>query len=335
MKRLFVFGITLLLTINISYAKKVKFSVDMTGYTVSSNGVYIVGDFQLAAGYTSDWDNTATSLTQEGSTSIYSVVVDIPANAKYEYKFINGSLWYNVEFVPLESRVSEDNDSRWTYISSSGSDTTFVGPILYSGNTSNGKYLVRVLVDMKNQTVNTNGVFAQAISESGSFDSSNFTALYPLNDKVYEGFLYLAAGSYEYKFFNGYNTANAESVPSGCAITNGNRSLTVSDNVVLDTVCFSECSSCGSTAAVKTATYNSNISLNPTVISESAILSIASGTTPYSVVIKDLSGKSVRSYNNIQEGDLTIKKDDLKTGAYLLSVGTNNKLIRTLKFIVK
>ena len=52
------------------YAKKVKFQVDMTGKTVSPNGVHIAGSFQKAAGAPDDWQPGATALSNGGSGDI-------------------------------------------------------------------------------------------------------------------------------------------------------------------------------------------------------------------------------------------------------------------------
>ena len=94
-----------------SFAKKVKFAVDMDTNTVSPNGIHVTGDFQALAGFPGgDWTSNETVCTQEGTSTIYSVIVDIPAFAKYEYKFVNGDQFYEVEFVPVESRVGYDFD---------------------------------------------------------------------------------------------------------------------------------------------------------------------------------------------------------------------------------
>ena len=55
-----------------AFAKKVKIQVDMTGQTISANGVHVAGNFQ-------GWSPSATALTKEGSTDLYSTVVDINA----------------------------------------------------------------------------------------------------------------------------------------------------------------------------------------------------------------------------------------------------------------
>ena len=110
-------------------AKKVKFAVDMTGQIINTTGIHISGDFQTIAGFPGgDWASNTTPLTQEGTTDIYSIVVDIPAFAKYEYKFLNGDQFYEAEFVPVESRVGYNfDDNRWIYVDSLADDTSFVG----------------------------------------------------------------------------------------------------------------------------------------------------------------------------------------------------------------
>ena len=58
-----------------SFAKKVKFAVDLTGQPISPNGVHITGDFQEIAGFPGgDWTSDGTPLTQEGTSSIYSII---------------------------------------------------------------------------------------------------------------------------------------------------------------------------------------------------------------------------------------------------------------------
>src|SRR6185436_15682419 len=151
-KILFIF--LFLLVAGISVAKKVKFAVDMTGQVLNVTGVHIGGDFQTLAGFAGgDWMPGTTPMTQEtGDTNIYSIVVDIPAFTKYEYKVINGDQWYEAEFVPLESRVGYNfNDNRWLWVDSLSNDTTFVGALLFSGNAPAGLKLLRVVVDMQNE----------------------------------------------------------------------------------------------------------------------------------------------------------------------------------------
>ena len=59
----------------------VTLKVDMTGLTVSTDSVHVVGSFN-------GWSPTTTVLTQEGTTSIYSCVVVAKPGDFVEYKFI-------------------------------------------------------------------------------------------------------------------------------------------------------------------------------------------------------------------------------------------------------
>lgn len=98
-------------------------------------------------------------MVRECSTAIYSIVVDVPAFHKYEYKFVNGDLFYGTEFVPLESRVGyEFNDNRWIYVDSLDNSVTDIGAIVFSGNAPAGQKLVRFLVDAKNISAKAKGL---------------------------------------------------------------------------------------------------------------------------------------------------------------------------------
>jgi len=271
----------------------VKFSTDLTNYgSIQKDGVYL----EMYA-------NTDTTeylwMTNEAGTNVYSIVLDLPANKLYTFKFSDGNDGYTREFVPGESRLictycdnDENNDtvdqdnSRWIYVDSivkpvitsvaptsvgSGQtytytvdatpgyvdDTLYTGAILFGENAPAGKYLVRFVVDMKYQPVSSAGAHL-----AGSFQDwnlRNFT-LYSIpvisntegnsgktfNTTTYEGIAYLDAGTYEYKFYQGNTEESAETVPSGCATTSGNRSVTVSGDVVIDAVCFSVCGTCSS-----------------------------------------------------------------------------------------
>ena len=84
--------------------RTVKISVDMKNETVSSNGVHVAGSFQ-------GWSPSATTLSQEGSTSIYSAYAEMDENALVEYKFINNNDWASgVESVPAISQKGHKNN---------------------------------------------------------------------------------------------------------------------------------------------------------------------------------------------------------------------------------
>jgi alpha-amylase len=308
------------------FAKKVKFAVDMRNQTVNATGVHIVGDFQEAAGLGTNF-GVMTPMNQEGVSSIYSIVVDIPAFEKYEYKFANGDLFYEVEFVPVESRVGYDFvDNRWLYVDSTVNDTTFVGAILYGENAPYGMTMARFLVDLSDEaSVSPNGVHI-----GGSFNNWGATKTQIIslqNNTIFEGILYLAAGSYEYKFYNGSSAANTETVPNACAV-NLNRSLVLSTDSVMDKICFSSCVTCVNTAGLE---ENETVSVSVYPQPMSTFVTVEwNGATVSSAELIDVSGKKVRTYTTITGSSLQIQRNELKTGIYFLHLEGTTSIVRLI-----
>lgn len=321
-----------IISINLVEARKVKFAVDMSAETVSSSGVFIAGDFQKLAGFGEDWTATTTPLLREGLTNIYSIVVDILAPAKYEYTFLNGNQWYFVEAIPAESGVGYEFDNyRWMYVDSAGSDTLSLGALKFSGNAPVDKYLVRFLLDMQNQTVSPNGVHV-----AGSFNKWNTTdiRLYNFVDKVYEGIAYMPAGDNQFKFYNGNTLIDTETVPTGCA-SNGNRTVTVSADVVRDVVCFAACSSCNS-AAVSKVQESQVVKLSPTLGTDFSVLQLNESLDNFTVTLSDYSGKKIRTFTGLTGSKFLIHRDNLPSGIYFIRTTTSDNLqISVNKLIFK
>ena len=314
MKKLY----TLLLIICISYvteAKKVKFAVDMANDSVNTTGIHVIGDFQMAAGYTADWDATLTPLTQEIGTNIYSIVVDIPAFHKYEYKFANGDQLYEVEIVPEESRVGYSFiDNRWLYVDSTSDDTSFVGAIRFAQNAPTGKFLLRSKVNMKNSfPFSNNGVHL-----SGTFMNwgLNDARLYSFLDSVYENIVYVDSGSYEYKFFNGSSSIDAEIVPTTCA-TNGSRAILVNKDTVLAGVCFASCATCFPTGINP---INSNgISVAPNPVNNFTVINFSTNSD-FNLSLNDVVGRSVFSTTIYNAYQYRLERNSMPSGLYFLKI---------------
>jgi hypothetical protein len=316
----------------ISSAKKVKFVVDMTGQVIAPLGIHVTGNFQEAAGYEGgDFTSNSTEMLKEGDTNIYSVVVDVPAPAMYEYTFINGDQWYEAEFVPMESRIGyDDNAYRWIYIDNTApSEIATTDAILFSGNAPKDKFLVRLLLDMTNETVSSNGVYI-----AGNYQNWNLaeTPMYNFVDNSYEAIVFMPAGNNEYKFFNGNELTNAETVPSTCA-TNGNRSINVLADTVLAKVAFSACDP-GNTA-LKYTHLNSGVTLYPTVCEAFSTLSFPESDVNYTVTISDFSGRIIKKLDNISDNSLIISKDNLSAGIYFVRTSAGFKLVSVNKLIIK
>jgi hypothetical protein len=312
-------------------AKKVKFAVDMTGQLVSAFGVHVTGDFQTLAGFAGgDWASNTTPLTNEAGTDIYSIVVDIPAFAKYEYKFVNGDQFYEAEFVPVESRVGYNFvDNRWIWVDSLANDTTFVGAILFGGNAPAGLNLIRFLVDMNQQA----SVDPAGIHVAGTHQGWNpaTTMLYSFEPGIYEIINYVTVGTYEYKYYNGNVTGTEETVPSACA-TNGNRSIVVSKDTVLESVCFASCSSC-STTGITANTTAEKIKLYPNPFTTSLNIEFENNAKR-EVAIFDLTGRKINSFS-LENSSVKIERGSLSSGAYILNVKEENGKSTFARLIVE
>lgn len=320
MKNFIIISASILLLSSSSFAKKVKFSVDMTGNTISPFGMHITGDFQTLAGYSGgDWMTNNTPLIQDISdTNIYSIVVDIPAFAKYEYKFVNGDQFYEAEFVPAESRVGYNfNDNRWLYIDSLADDTTFVGVLVFGGNAPVNMNLIRFVVNMQNEIVSPNGV--HVAGDFQSWSSTN-TIMYHFDDApagVYEVISYVFPNNtYEYKFYNGNSSGDAETVAGSCTV-GGNRSENITSDIVLNTVCFSYCSDC--TTGADEMSNNVSIKMYPNPTTNSAKIEFKNSDNK-NIIITDMNGKIVREYSSVFDTSLQIQKDNLMSGIYFVNV---------------
>lgn len=319
-----IFFLTVLLT-NLTYGKKVKFAVDMAGETIHPAGIHVTGDFQVLAGFgTEDWSSSATPLIQLGASTIYSIVVDIPAFRKYEYKFVNGDQFYQAEFVPEISRVGYDfNDNRWIYVDSLSPDTFFVGAIGFGKNAPAGLQMVRYKVDMNGLANLTN------VHVAGTFNNWDYrnSILYSFVDKIFEVINYAPAGSYEYKFANGSTTSGAETVTGGCVNFNGNRKLLLQSDTVLETVCFGTCAACITSVKSDVHDHSPEVFPNPVV---SGRLFIHSVNPIQRVEILDPHGKLIFSEANYNESELQV--EILSSGVYLVKVHGDGK-VRALRFV--
>ncbi len=326
-------GFILCLCINNVYAKKVKFAVNMKGQDVSVNGVHVSGDFQTLAGYSGgNWQSNTTKLSQSvADTNIYSIVVDIPAHAKYEYKFVNGDQFYEVEFVPIESRVGYNfNDNRWLYVDSIVNDTTFVGVILFSGNAPEGLTLVRCLVDMQSvASISTSGVHL-----AGNFQNWNpaGTRLYSFGDSVYEIISYVDTGYYQFKYYNGNSVANAENVPTSCAV-NASRGIQVTKDTVLNVVCFSKCSGCNNTG-FETLISMINYQIFPNPSSGLFTINFNDIIVYHHVTLADITGKEIGNYDIYNNPSFTIEKTALSSGVYFVNITSGSGFRSSHKLVV-
>jgi len=314
-------------------AKKVKFSVDMTGQIVSANGVHITGDFQAAAGLGPDWDPGTAPMSQVGNTSIYSIIVNIPAFKKYEYRILNGDQTYESEFVPEESRVQFDGgDNRWLYVDSLANDTTFVGAIVFGGNAPAGKTLIRYKVDMNL----AGNISAAGVHVGTSYQTTVFSPLaarlYSFGNGIYEVVNYVTNNAYSFIYYNGNTVGSGETVPGSCA-TNGKRTVTVSKDTVLAQVCFASCLACVGVGITENTKTMNTLKLYPNPASSYLVLNTISEQVS-SFAVNDLYGKEIISKQGFKNGE-TIDVSALQKGIYFIVTKDQSGNISTGKFTVE
>lgn len=247
-------------------ARKVMFRVNMTGVTVSANGVHLAGNFKDVNYDNIDenptlvnWSPSAYTLTDPDLDGIYTIVLDLKDSTAYEFKYINDNNWGpGEESIPSASQVGGGNSHRWVYVKkTSATDTLVLDAIAFGGNAPVGMKLVRFRVNMKNETVNVDGVHVAGAFQGWNPSISqmvNYTGNGGFGGTTYEYIGYVTtAGGTEFKYVNDNDWAGAESVPSACNV-NGNRSLTnVTSDTILTNVCFGSCDVC---PAAPIPTYN-------------------------------------------------------------------------------
>ena len=136
------FLIILILVSSLGYSQvDITFKVDMSGSTVSSDGVHVAGSIN-------GWTPDATTLTQEGSTDIYSVTVQLDQGWHY-YKFLNGNTWGTEESASYPCAPS--NGNRFLYINDSGVPVTLEAVPFNGCNPSGTGLEVTFNVDMSSE----------------------------------------------------------------------------------------------------------------------------------------------------------------------------------------
>lgn len=236
MKKIYALVIALVAGFSLSAQFNVTIQVDMTGQTVSANGVHVAGSFQNP-----QWQPNTTMLTNT-TGNIYSVTVSIPAGY-YEMKFLNGDTWGDAESVPaaVQVELGTGNDNRWINVMS---DTT-IDAVTFSGAAPVGMVAFTTMVDMSLEATvdDTVSVAGNLFNPSWSPGSIIMTDI--KGDSVYRTITYVMPGdSAEFKFVNGAAWSGGESVPSACA-QNSNRFLNnISSDTVYGPFCFGACASC-------------------------------------------------------------------------------------------
>lgn len=306
----------------------------MASWVVDTAGVHVTGDFQDEAGFAADWDPGTTGMTQDvNDANIYTVIVDIPAFRVYEFKFVNGVFGYQQEFVPQESRVNYNFiDNRWIYVDSIANDTQVIAPIRYSGNAPAGKNLIRLYVDMSNETVSANGVHAGGWFNNWSTIESR---MYSFDGSVYEYMAYADSGSSiprEWKFVNGNSTGNIELLAGWCSNINGNREVVAPRDTMMPVICYTFCAAC-STVGVDEIS-SASFSVNPNPASGDTEVNFGN-TEPKVISVVDFMGREVTNIQTESESKVVLPVSEYAAGVYFVRVMNTNGAVTIQKLVVQ
>jgi hypothetical protein len=243
------------------FTTNVTFRVNMSQQTVAAQGVRLTGSF-----FNWSLDSALTLMTPLGN-GVYEKTVALDTTATVQYKFINGNSFAQQENVPsacgqangfggFDRAFAVPNTNTTLSTVCFGSCTDCPVPVFSS---------VTFRVNMSQQTVSPQGVRLTGSFFNWSLDSA-LTALTSIGNGIYEKTVSIdTTAVVQYKFINGSNFAQQESVPSACGVNNGvggfDRQLSVpNSNTTLATVCFGSCSNC-QVAVFSSVTFRVNMSL--------------------------------------------------------------------------
>jgi 1,4-alpha-glucan branching enzyme len=224
-------------------------------YTMSAFNVTFQVDMSNETGFTTpevngtfnNWCGACAPMTDANSDGIWEITIDLIAG-NYEYKYAYDN-WMNPELLAPGSSCTVTNFG-FTNRSLVVTADVVLPVVCYGACTTCDMVIPARVVTFR---VDMNGVTGYSSPQlNGSFNNwcGNCAPMTDDNaDGIYELTLTLPQATYEYKFTYD-NWAGIEPLTPGspCTLTTGeftNRLLELTDDVVLDAVCWGSCTPCG------------------------------------------------------------------------------------------
>jgi len=218
----------------------------MSKEVLSSNGVHIAGNFQVAAGLGSNWDPSTLELQDPDGDSIYEVSVNIPPGVYY-YKYINGNNWGQKPELPSADCSVHDGGGNYNRELTVG-NTDISLPV---GEFDSCLTQITFSVDMQHHSIAPEGVFVTGdFVENAGYGTNWSTDAIPLTDVsgsgVYQAKVYVNPDTYQFRYVNG---TTLEQLSDSCAVDDGNGNMNrvieaLSANEALPIYCFNTCTFC-------------------------------------------------------------------------------------------
>jgi hypothetical protein len=285
---------------------------------------------------------SGVKLNKIGNTSIYGVTLTMDSG-EFEFKFRfhkNG----NTSWEGVANRkwiLSKDDTLGLTCYNSSTP-----GPCIPKPSPSD----VYFLVDLSNETPDGQG----RVYVMGNFTTPNWQngaiRLSPVAGKpgFYATPVNICPGSFAYKFVNGDSSVTAseenfnDTTQRACVIANGvggfNRSYTrISSSPVTLAYVFNTCNLADTTTTGLIDKNNliNNVKLYPNPSSSLVNIEFNDYAQSHNVIIMDITGKTVATYNQILDNSLLINSKELSKGVHFVQITNNRGEAKTLKLIVQ
>ena len=308
-----LFAILSIFSLSATAQVDVTFQVDMTGVTGFTtpevNGIF------------NAWCGNCAPMSDANGDGVWDLTISLaPGTYEYKYSFDN---WSGQEtLVPGSSCTMTTGIYTNRVLNVSVADSL---PVVCWGSCeacgiSSGPYNITFVVDMSASgttftTPEVNGTFNNWCGGCAPMSDANA-------DNVWELTIPLNTGIYEYKY--AYDTwAGSEALTAGdpCTVTNSgftNRTLDVTGTLVMDTVCYGTCISCGE---INVNEINAEgFSIYPNPVQNSFMIQSANLVKAISIINntgKRITLPTVTLNNNVQ-----VNTESLSTGIYHVQVVT-------------
>lgn len=296
----------------------VTLKVDMSGQTIDPEGVHAVGTIN-------GWNTSATPLTKEEGTNIYSTSIELNTGW-HEYKFINGNAWGKEESASYPCAPS--NGNRFLYVNDSGNDVVLVAVPFNGCNDLGTSMSVTFSADMSGETVSGDGVKLAGWHNGWNGDNLK---LPNVEGNLHSGTLRLPTPTdypvvFEYKFVNG---STWETPGAACSTENDNNriaNITTPGQSFINL--FNGCDSSLSTERFITGadvTYTKN---------EGLVLTGFENQSKLNVQVFNLLGQNVFSTSVINNNTKkTIQLNAIKTGVFIVKITDASQRYFTKKIL--
>lgn len=303
----------------------ITFQLDMngqTGFTTPEvNGTF------------NGWCGSCNPMTDADGDNVWTTTITLPAG-DYQYKFSYDN-WTGQETLVAGSSCTFTDGAFTNRIISANTDVT-IDTVCWSScdacGQSSGPYNVTFNLDMSQV-----GFSFVAPEINGGFNNwcGNCAALSdPDGDNIWSITIPLASGSHQYKFSYDNWTGQEEFTPdAACTFTeNGftNRLIDVSDNIVLNAVCWGSCEGCGNSV---NEMENSDVRLMPNPTEDFTVINWKGSNQ--SIRVFNAQGQLILSEQLAQgQQQFTLNAEALSTGMYTV-VLVDNETSTHVQWMVK